>query len=76
MSTLLNYSILNDADMVPTISTSEVPPQYATLKTTSAKIRAMATDGYERKAIAKALNIRYQHVRNVLVQPLKKGEAI
>lgn len=46
--------------------------KYAALSTKSAKIRAMYSDGMSRSQIAKALNIRYQHVRNVLTQPLKK----
>ena len=37
------------------------------LATTSAKIRALATAGYERTAISKYLDIRYQHVRKVLL---------
>jgi AbrB family looped-hinge helix DNA binding protein len=36
------------------------------LPTTSAKIRALAARGVERADIARALGIRYQHVRNVL----------
>jgi hypothetical protein len=44
---------------------------YEALPTKSAKIRAMARDGMTRYAIAKALGIRYQHVRNVLVTPIK-----
>jgi hypothetical protein len=37
------------------------------LETTSDKIRALANAGYDRVEIAKYLDIRYQHVRNVLV---------
>lgn len=42
------------------------------LSTTSAKIRFLNAQGLSRGAIAKALNIRYQWVRNVLITPLKK----
>lgn len=45
---------------------------YPDLPTKSAKIRAMDNDGLTRSEIAKALDIRYQHVRNVLITPLKK----
>jgi hypothetical protein len=38
------------------------------LTTTSDKIRALAHAGYLRNEIAQALGIKYQHVRNVLVQ--------
>ena len=37
------------------------------LNTTSSKIRALADAGYSRTAIASHLDIRYQHVRKVLV---------
>lgn len=47
--------------------------KYDALGTKSAKIRAMAADGMSRTAIAKSLNIRYQHVRNVLMQELKSA---
>jgi AbrB family looped-hinge helix DNA binding protein len=36
------------------------------LPTTSAKIRALHQEGHKRAEIARLLNIRYQHVRNVL----------
>ena len=39
------------------------------LATKSAKIRALAHAGASRSEIATYLNIRYQHVRNVLVSP-------
>lgn len=39
----------------------------AGLPTKSAKIRSLAAAGYSRSEIAKYLDIRYQHVRNVLV---------
>jgi hypothetical protein len=38
----------------------------------SKAIRALAAQGKSRSEIAKALNIRYQHVNNVLHQPLKR----
>ena len=37
------------------------------LPTKSAKIRALGKAGYQRADIARFLNIRYQHVRNVLL---------
>jgi len=39
---------------------------------TSQKIRALDKLGLTRGAIAKLLNKRYQHVRNVLITPIKK----
>lgn len=43
-------------------------------KTTSSKIRFLASQEMSRADIAKYLNIRYQHVRNVLTQPLKQQD--
>lgn len=43
------------------------------LSTKSAKIRLLAADGVTTGEIAKVLDIRYQHVRNVLTTQLKKG---
>jgi AbrB family looped-hinge helix DNA binding protein len=40
----------------------------AGLQTKAAKIRALHAAGYSRSLIAKYLDIRYQHVRNVLVR--------
>ena len=38
----------------------------------SYKIRKLSEIGCKRSEISKLLNIRYQHVRNVLITPLKK----
>lgn len=43
--------------------------------TVSSKIRLLTSRGLTRSVIAKTLNIRYQHVRNVQLQPLKKTES-
>lgn len=43
------------------------------LSSTSAKIRYLWAEGYTRSAIANFLGKRYQHVRNVLITPLKRG---
>ncbi len=44
------------------------------LPTTSSKIRYLDSKGYSRVQISKVLNKRYQHVRNVLITPLKRPE--
>jgi hypothetical protein len=44
----------------------------ASLPTKSAKIRALAAAGYKRARIADFLNIRYQHVRNVLISSVRE----
>ncbi len=45
------------------------------LSTKSDKIRALGRAGYPRQQIADFLGIRYQHVRNVLVDAERKGKA-
>lgn len=42
------------------------------MTTTSSKIRYLDSEGFTRSQIAKILEKRYQHVRNVLITPLKK----
>lgn len=42
-------------------------------KTKSAAIRFLNQEGLTRSQIAAKLEIRYQHVRNVLITPLKKA---
>lgn len=39
----------------------------------SAAIRKLDSEGKTRSQISKMLNKRYQHVRNVLITPLKKN---
>lgn len=39
----------------------------------SKAIRGLYAEGYEKGDISRALDIRYQHVRNVLLNPLKKS---
>jgi len=41
--------------------------------TKSAVIRYLDSEGWKRGDIARKLGIRYQHVRNVLITPLKKS---
>jgi hypothetical protein len=40
---------------------------------TSAKIRSLYDAGITRSQIAQMLDKRYQHVRNVLITPIKKS---
>lgn len=49
-----------------------IPKEVNSLPTVSAKIRHLNGLGWSRSEIAKSLNKRYQHVRNVLTTPLKK----
>lgn len=47
--------------------------EYDDLKTKSARIRYLASQSFSRGSIADFLQIRYQHVRNVLETPLKRS---
>lgn len=59
----------NTVDSVDERTIESYMEQY---KTKSAVIRALHAEGRSRGAISKFMNIRYQHVRNVLITPLKK----
>lgn len=63
----MDYNTLYE---IPT--TVSVNDQLSQLSTTSSKIRFLLENGYTRSQIAKVLNIRYQHVRNVQITPIKK----
>jgi hypothetical protein len=52
---------------------SALESELSKLPTTSAKIRSLHAQGFTRSAIALILDIRYQHVRNVLLTPLKRS---
>lgn len=51
----------------------ELPKLMDEHKTKSNVIRFLSSQGWTRSQIASFMNIRYQHVRNVLIQPLKQG---
>lgn len=65
----LQQLIAAASDFAPAASSEHDLSEF---KTTSAKIRYLNSKGVTRAEIAKTLNIRYQHVRNVLTQPLKQ----
>lgn len=54
--------------------TDKLLADYATFngQNKSTTIRGLAAMGYDRGQIAKVMNIRYQHVRNVLITPVKR----
>ena len=55
--------------------TNDLDKELAKLPTTSARIRYLDSTNLTRSQIAKKLDIRYQHVRNVLITPIKKQKA-
>ncbi len=60
----------NSTNAQPTFDLAQL---METHKTKSGVIRYLASQGMSRGDISRFLGIRYQHVRNVLTQPLKKG---
>ena len=53
-------------------NTYTFPGKYKDLTSVSARIRAMIQDGYTKWQVHKVTGIRYQMVRNILIQPTKK----
>lgn len=74
----MEYDV-NDTLAAPSISsindTDYCAQLLGTLKTKSAVIRYLTAEGWKRGRIVKGMNIIYQHVRNVQMKELKKGEA-
>lgn len=52
--------------------TTDIDAELAKIETVSGKIRYLSSTGMKTGDIARKLEKRYQHVRNVLTQPLKK----
>lgn len=52
--------------------TTEIKKKLSTLESTSMKIRYLDYKKFSRSEISKILNKRYQHIRNVLITPIKK----
>ena len=63
----------NTKKTLTTEQKTEMSKTVKGLSTTSQKIRALNKAGFERADIARYLDKRYQHVRNVLTQPYKGG---
>ena len=61
------------AKSAPIMSLAELAKYQAKhgLTTKSATIRKLDSEGHSRMSIAKTLNIRYQHVRNVLTENIQ-----
>ncbi|MDX2143393.1 MAG: AbrB/MazE/SpoVT family DNA-binding domain-containing protein [Rhodospirillaceae bacterium] len=64
-----------EPEKVPIAALDKMKMLTEGLSTKSAKIRALDGAGYTRSQIAKFLGIRYQHVRNVLIQDRQIIEA-
>lgn len=62
----------NESEAVAAQPQFELPKLMETHKTKSNVIRFLSSQGWTRSQIASFMSIRYQHVRNVLIQPLKQ----
>lgn len=62
----------NAKKTAPTLTKSQAET-YAELDTKSAQIRYLKSEGLSTADIARYMNIRYQHARNVLITPLKSA---
>ena len=62
----------NEVTSTPTYDVEGLLKKFVTK---SAVIRHLDSQGVKRGEIAKLLDIKYQHVRNVLITPLKKTES-
>ncbi len=54
------------------VEATNIDATLEALPSTSSRVRYLTAEGWDRKAIATKLGIRYQHVRNVQVTLLKK----
>ena len=61
----------NTKKTLTTNQTKTMTAQTKGLTTTSQKIRTLYKHGHQKADIARFLDKRYQHVRNVLLQPYK-----
>ncbi len=60
----------NEKKIAPKLS-ADIVKGLEGCATTSAKIRYLASQGISRADIARIVDQRYQHVRNVLITPIK-----
>ncbi len=67
--TVETAEINREATSATTLSAAELIAKFGSV---SGAIRGLAAEGKSRGDIAKMLNKRYQHVRNVLITPVKK----
>jgi hypothetical protein len=68
------YENLQKSDFT-NLTTDEIYEKFGTKEkrgSTSVAIRTLLALSYTRSEVAKMLNIRYQHVRNVQLEPVKK----
>jgi len=69
---MMDVSLLKQAEPAATGASAEVQAIVDSSVTKSEKIRALLATGMKRGEVAKLLGIRYQHVRNVEITPIKR----
>lgn len=62
---------MSNMKKVAPVLDKDVQKELNSLETKSAKIRYLDKKGFSRGDISRILGIRYQHVRNVLITPIK-----
>jgi len=70
-ATGLDVGTSGNKKVEPIVLSTTQKKMFDELKTTSSKIRYLAAESFKRGQIALFLNKKYQHVRNVLITPLK-----
>ncbi len=60
-------------EQVPVVVTNPINDIVTSSAPKSQRIRELLAKGFTRSQVAVMLGIRYQHVRNVQITPIKKG---
>lgn len=72
MTTTTNNVLCDDVGTIYVIEETAIDSTLKSFATTSAKIRYLVSIGWKDGDVARKLNIRHQHARNVRLQVLKK----
>ena len=70
---MFNVSLLQPTNKVGVVLNEEQNNIVKSTNNVSTKIRMLLATNLKRSEVAKVLGVRYQHVRNVELTPLKKG---
>lgn len=73
----MNAKVNTVKEVVKEVVKGPTPAElFAKYGTKSATIRALHAQGMTRSQISKATGLIYQHVRNVLITPVKKAKEV
>ena len=73
MTTITYVNGLVTLEQITENISDDLKSKLIALPSVSAQMRLLESEGFKRARIAKILNKRYQHVKNVLDKPLKKN---